>query len=88
MSGASQQQAVGFPIQLDEATQTVTVAAGVPLRILLDYLSVFRHAPLPHLTVCPHIIITRGSCMTDRQEFGENAIAKRKYAFGFAALHT
>lgn len=32
----------GFPIQLNEASQSVTVAAGVPLRILLDYLSSYR----------------------------------------------
>lgn len=31
----------GFPIQVDKQAQTVQVAAGVPQRILLDYLANF-----------------------------------------------
>lgn len=30
------------PIQVDEAARTVTVEAGVPLRLLLDFLSEYR----------------------------------------------
>ncbi|KAL6772376.1 hypothetical protein ACKKBG_A29975 [Auxenochlorella protothecoides x Auxenochlorella symbiontica] len=36
-----------FPIQVDEQSRTVTVAAGVPQRVLLDYLSEYRHGTQP-----------------------------------------
>ncbi|EFN57507.1 hypothetical protein CHLNCDRAFT_143085 [Chlorella variabilis] len=32
-----------FPIKVDEDARTVTVAAGIPQRLLLDYLSEYRH---------------------------------------------
>ncbi|MEO2194208.1 MAG: FAD-binding protein, partial [bacterium] len=32
-----------FPIQVDEDAQTVTVAAGIPQRQLLEYLSEYTH---------------------------------------------
>ena len=34
-----------FPIQVDEPARTATVQAGVPQRILLDYLAAFKCAP-------------------------------------------
>jgi hypothetical protein len=37
---------VGFPVQLNTTSQSVNVAAGVPLRTLLDYLSNARCAPV------------------------------------------
>ena len=36
-----------FPIQVDEAAQTVTVAAGIPQRQLLDYLSDYTYGSNP-----------------------------------------
>lgn len=38
----SQDQPESFPIQVDEDALTVTVAAGIPQRILLDYLSHYQ----------------------------------------------
>ena len=32
----------GFPIRVDEVAETVTVAAGIPQRVLLDYLSEYK----------------------------------------------
>ncbi|KAK9838533.1 hypothetical protein WJX81_005953 [Elliptochloris bilobata] len=37
----------GFPIRVDEAARTVTVAAGVPQRIFLDYLAAYKTAKAP-----------------------------------------
>ena len=34
-----------FPIQVDEPALTATVQAGVPQRILLDYLAAYKYAP-------------------------------------------
>ncbi len=46
-----------FPIQVDEATQTVTMQAGVPQRVLLDLLDAYRY-PHPHFrTPCPTILL-------------------------------
>lgn len=38
-----------LPIYVDEAAQTVTVQAGVPQRLLLDFLANFTYVPC---TVC------------------------------------
>ena len=37
----------GFPIAVDEGARTVTVAAGIPQRILLDFLDEYRHGAEP-----------------------------------------
>lgn len=34
-----------FPIQVDEPARTATVQAGVPQRLLLDYLAAYMCAP-------------------------------------------
>ena len=41
------QPPLDFPIQVDEAAQTVTVAAGIPQRQLLDYLSEYTYWSQP-----------------------------------------
>ena len=40
----SKSQTDTFPIQVDEQQELVTVAAGVPQRILLDYLAAYTYA--------------------------------------------
>lgn len=42
-----------FPIKVDEANATVTVAAGIPQRMLLDYLSEYTHWQQPKGWVLP-----------------------------------
>jgi FAD/FMN-containing dehydrogenase len=37
-----------FPIKVNEDTSTVTVAAGIPQRVLLDYLAEYRHWKQPN----------------------------------------
>ncbi len=38
-----------FPIHVNEDDASVTVAAGISQRLLLDYLANFKYAPAPHL---------------------------------------
>ena len=37
----------GFPIQVDEASRTVTVSAGIPQRMLLEYLAEYKYGTEP-----------------------------------------
>ena len=38
-----------YPIQVDEEQMTVTVDAGIPQRLLLDYLALYRYCLPEHL---------------------------------------